>query len=439
MCLMMSDCLRTLRCTLSIYDLVDEITVHTPLTQLLAALRGIVSLERADFHFFLPQADDTAEEYLRYSGTLFALLDRFLSAFLADCRTLKELRLRDVPYTATLFKCIACLPHLQEFDWKLQPAPDTLRPLRRAVPLSHLELEIPSPFPSLRSWYLNLNLDAVNDAYPTEGFLAAFLDSTTHSPIRSIVLSWIASKEWVYDIVEIIARTWPMLRDLTLAVHPPLDHGLVHVHLPPGDDVRTSWGRWTLHTFRPLLKCANLEIVNLHVHENYSFAFTDKELSQMKAWPLLRSLRVVQASDACECQRPQVTVMGLIALLLACPSLQDVTLEIDLNPAVHPNLLQVWTTTLVNSQLRQLRIGNASIRKPEQIASLLFAIAPNMASLEFGPMRLPEINTFQTGSDEVVTNNIVGMEAELERIKNAQAVNRFLRKLRASQRRNGGK
>ncbi|KZT54022.1 hypothetical protein CALCODRAFT_500352 [Calocera cornea HHB12733] len=435
MCLLISDELRVLRCTMCIYDLVDEIQEPTSLMQLVAALRETSSLDRVDFHFFLPPGDDTADDYLEYSAPLFALLDRFLVGFLADCPALKELSLKDVPYTATLFKYIACLPNLQEFDWKLQSPLDTIRSRRLPVTLSDLEIDDITPFPSLRSWYLDLNLDEVVDAYPNDGFIAAFIDLTAYSPIRSIVLSWVASKEYVRDVVGSIALTWPALRDVTLSITPPLDDGLVHTHRSLGQvaaDANTSqaWDRWTLQTFRPLLMCKNLQIVNLHVHLNYSFAFTDKDLSEMKAWPQLRSLSIMHANDPCKCQQLQVTVMGLIALLLACPSLREVSMEIDLNPAVHPNLLQVWTTNLANSQLHHLRIGNASISKPEQIASLLHSIVPNMESLEFGPVRLPEADALQIGTDEDIAEKIAETQVELVRIKNARAVNQLLKKLR---------
>ncbi|EJT98236.1 hypothetical protein DACRYDRAFT_111206 [Dacryopinax primogenitus] len=415
-CLVMPESLRAVRLTFFLDDLVPELTVPTPLMQLLGALCGIIY------------------DCLHYVSPVFALLDRFLTSFLEECTTMKELKLRDIPYTAPLFKSIGSLPSLPKLEWKPQVASESLLSLRGPIALSDFEGCCPSPFFSLRSWSLNLNLDAVIDVYPDKGFIGAFITLTRLSCIQSIVLSMVGTKEYVHTVVEAIANNCPKLEFIALSAYPPLETRQ-HVHVPSSvtiDDIKDpqTWDRFTFACYRPLLKCDKLQILHLSVFEHYSFVFTDKDLSEMRAWRWLRVLRVTEENSSCACEPAQVTNMGLIALLLACPALQEVAIEMNLDPLVHPNLLRIWNKVLAKSQHCCLRIGNAYIRNPEQVAVLLRTIAPNVENIGFGPLRLPDAQTFQSGTDEEINMRIAGTEAELERIKNARNLNRLLEKTR---------
>ncbi|KAL5497878.1 hypothetical protein ACEPAH_2809 [Sanghuangporus vaninii] len=145
-----------------------------------------------------------------------------------------------------------------------------------------------------------------------------------------------------------------------------------------------------MSVLQPLLTMRNLAAVHLEI--GVPFYLTDMDLFALgAAWPTIEVLNLC-SDPYCERARavrpPAATIIGLLAIAEACPSLQHLGLFLDCSTAITEGMIA--SAPVASHALINLDVGRSHVLEPPLVAALLSGVFPNLKVFQWAGMDASE-------------------------------------------------
>ncbi|KAI6125394.1 hypothetical protein EDD16DRAFT_456920 [Pisolithus croceorrhizus] len=131
----------------------------------------------------------------------------------------------------------------------------------------------------------------------------------------------------------------------------------------------------------PYLSLRNLTVLDITLpSRSYSPQLTDDDLTQMaQSWPLLKELHLM--TYTCGWALPTgLSLRGIVALIQRCPDIEGISLVF--NAMEIPETVYHPDGSLVrNTRIRTLQVGNSPISSPENVATYLRLLMPELLTV----------------------------------------------------------